>query len=801
MQTLVIVESPSKAKTINKYLGPDYLVESSVGHIRDLSIKDLGIDIEKNFKPNYIIDPKKTKVIANLKKLLKKADSLLLATDPDREGEAIAWHLVDTLKPTIPYKRLVFNEITKASVQEALTKQRDVNINLVKAQESRRIVDRLFGFLVSKKLWFNIKGSLSAGRVQSPAIKIIVDKEKERTKFIKSEYWSISSNLSIKDEAFISTLVSIGGKKIAVGKDFNKNTGEPKSGLVVLNENSSKSHLKKIANETFVVKSISKKQSKQYPSPPFITSTLQREGIRKLKMSAQQVMSIAQKLYEAGHITYMRTDSVRISNDAISTIRNIIERDYKKDNLSEKPIYYKESVKNAQEAHEAIRPSGQFVSPQKLSKELDPKTLALYQLIWNRTVASQMKPAIMNQVKAVIVAGKEYIFESNGRTIHFAGYLNAYEYDKAAQSDSMLPKMNENDNLVTLSTEQKQHFTKPPSRFNEASLVKKLEDNGIGRPSTYATIMTNIQNRGYVYKLNGALVPTFTAYAVVQFLEKNFHDLVNLQYTASLEDSLDSIAEEKNESAAFLKKFYFGKNDFKGLHTLLEVEVDKNESRTIVNLGKVKEKETIIKIGRYGIYMQHGDKNYNLNDDFEPCNLNEKTILELISQKDEEPKKIAINPDTGEPVVLKNGRYGKYLQSGDKIKSIPKGIDELTEEIAEKIIKFPVVLGKSKEHNGSVILDIGRYGPYMKCGTKTKSLTVEQIFSITLDQANEELKKSNKSKSSVVKSLGKIEIKEGRYGMYISDGKTNVKFPNDMEVADMTEEKGQNLIKQKKMKK
>jgi len=800
MQTLVIVESPSKAKTINKYLGSDYVVESSVGHIRDLSIKDLGINIEKNFEPNYIVDPKKTKVIANLKKLIKKADSLLLATDPDREGEAIAWHLVETLKPTVPYKRLVFNEITKTSVQEALTQQRDVNINLVKAQESRRIVDRLFGFLVSKKLWFNIKGSLSAGRVQSPAIKIIVDKEKERTKFVKSEYWSIFTNLSSNNEAFLSTLVSIDGKKVAIGKDFDKNTGEPKADVVVLDEDACKGHLKKIDEQNFVVSSINEKQTKQYPSPPFITSTLQREGIRKLKMSAQQVMSIAQKLYEAGHITYMRTDSVRISNDALSTIRNIVAKNYKKENLSEKPIYYKGSVKNAQEAHEAIRPSGQFANPQALSKELDPKALALYKLIWNRTIASQMKPAIINQVKAVINAGKEYVFESNGRTIHFAGYLTAYDYDKAGPSESMLPKMKEKDKLENLSSEQKQHFTKPPARFNEASLVKKLEDNGIGRPSTYAAIMTNIQNRGYVYKSNGALVPTFTAYAVVQFLEKNFNDLVNLQYTAALENNLDAIADEKNESISFLKKFYFGEKDFKGLQALLDVEFDKNESRTILDLGVVNDKNTVIKIGRYGIYMQHGEKNYNLNDDFEPCNLNEKTVIELVNQKEEEPEKIATNPDTGEPVILKNGRYGKYLQSGDKIKSIPKGIEELTKEIAEKIIMFPIDLGKSNEHGGSVILDIGRYGPYMKCGAKTKSLTVDQIFSITLDEADEELKKSSRSKSAVIKSLGKIEIKEGRYGMYITDGKTNVKFPKDMNVGDITEDKGLDLIKQKKTK-
>lgn len=798
MQTLVIVESPSKAKTINKYLGPEYVVESSVGHIRDLSIKDLGINIDNNFEPTYIVDPKKIKVISNLKKIMKKADNLLLATDPDREGEAIAWHLIETLKPEIPYKRLVFNEITKAAVQDALDQQRDVNINLVKAQESRRIVDRLFGFLVSKKLWFNIKNNLSAGRVQSPAIKIIVDREKERAKFVRSEYWSVSADLSINNESFLSTLVFIDGKQVAVGKDFDKNKGTSIGDVVVLNEASCRVHQEKIKQEKFFITNINEKQSKQYPSPPFITSTLQREGIRKLKMSAQQVMSTAQRLYESGYITYMRTDSVRMSNEALTRIREIIEKDYKKENLSDKPIQYKSTVKNAQEAHEAIRPSGQFISPSKLNKELDSRSLSLYKLIWNRALASQMKPAIINQVKATMEVGTVYVFESKGRTIHFAGYLNAYDNDKSRPTDSVLPKMKEKDSPILVSIEEKQHFTKPPARFNEASLVKKLEDNGIGRPSTYATIMTTIQNRGYVYKSSGALIPTFTAYAVVQFLEKNFHDLVNLQYTASLENSLDAIAEEKDKSIQFLNKFYFGENDFKGLKTLLEVDLDKNTSRTILDLGPIDGKETVIKIGRYGIYMQHGDKNYNLNDDFEPCNLNEKTIAELINKKDEEPDKIATHPTTGEPVFLKNGRYGKYLQSGDKIKSIPAGIDELTEEIAEKIIKFPINLGQSKEHGGLIVLDIGRYGPYMKCGSKTKSLTAHQIFNITFEEADEELKKSNKSKSSVIKTFGAIEIKEGRYGMYITDGKTNVKFPKGLEIDDMTSEKGKELIKKKK---
>jgi DNA topoisomerase-1 len=562
---LVIVESPSKIKTLKKFLGEDYIIEASVGHICDLSKKDMGIDIENQFTPTYEVSPDSKKVVANLKKVLKNVDELYLATDPDREGEAISWHLIEQLKPKVPVKRLVFNEITKTAILEAFNNTRELDTSLFKAQETRRILDRLFGFMVSKKLWFNVKGGLSAGRVQSPAVKILVDREKERSKFIESEYWSINSDFSSKGESFSTLLTYIGPERVATGKSFEKETGKlVQKNTVALDKESAEKLAAKLKTHDWAVSSLEQKPGTQNPYPPFITSTLQQEGIRKLRMNSQQVMRVAQRLYENGYITYMRTDSVNLSNEAITAARNAISSMYGDEYMPTSPRQYKSKVKNSQEAHEAIRPAGStFILPDDLKSKLEDGEYKLYDLIWKRTVASQMSSAKLQKTSVVISDG-EHKFSVSGKIIEFPGFMRAYVEgadDPDAQLDDKerkLPQMKEGDSLGCEAVDAKQHFTKPTNRFTEASLVKELEALGIGRPSTYASIMKRIQDKGYVNRVNGAMIPTFTGYAVIQFLEKYFDELVDLQYTSQMEDVLDQISTGTTDSGKFLQGFYFG---------------------------------------------------------------------------------------------------------------------------------------------------------------------------------------------------------------------------------------------------
>ena len=525
---LIIVESPSKATTLKKFLGDKYLVEASVGHIRDLPKSDLGIDPENKFKTKYVQTISKEN-LKKLKSALKNAGTLYLATDPDREGEAIAWHLVELLKPSIPIKRLVFHEITKDAILESFNNTRDIDQDLVNAQETRRVIDRLLGYPVSNKIWTNVSRGLSAGRVQSPAIKIVVDREKERSKFVKSEYWSVSAELKKDAITFNANLVKQDENKIASGKDFDKNTGDLKTkNCIGLDNQLSNTLVEELKKSDWVVDKVEEKPYTQNPYPPFITSTLQQYGIRKLHTSSKDIMRLAQNLYQAGYITYMRTDSITISKQAIDQIRNIIKKD-NPESLPDKPRTYSSKVKNAQEAHEAIRPAGDLVHPKKLKSKLEDKEWKLYDLIWKRTIASQMKSAkILNTIVSINV--KNCLFEARGKAIEFEGFLSLYNEssDNKNQPDKTLPLLKKSENLDLDSITEKQHFTKPIGRFTEASLVKELETLGIGRPSTYATIMDKIQLK-YINKIKGAMVPTFAAYAVVQFLESIFHDLVDLK--------------------------------------------------------------------------------------------------------------------------------------------------------------------------------------------------------------------------------------------------------------------------------
>jgi len=818
LHNLIIVESPSKAKTLKRFLGDDYQIEASVGHIRDLPKNELGVDVDNGFKPTYVASKDKSKVITQLKKLLKNASTLYLATDPDREGEAIAWHLMELLDPKIPVKRLAFHEITKTAIQESFDHIRDIDQSLVSAQEARRILDRLWGYLVSKKLWFNVKGGLSAGRVQSPAVKIVVDREKERARFIESEYWSIITQFDSKGESFEARLKALDGQKIAIGKDFDKETGKlSTSNLLALDKTKAESLAESFLNSDWKVTKVEQKPAKQNPYPPFITSTLQQEGVRKLRMSSQQVMRNAQKLYEEGYITYMRTDSVSLSSEAINGSRNAIQSLFGAEYLPETPPIYKSKVKNAQEAHEAIRPAGAtFKNPKDIQGKLDGQEWKLYDMIWKRTLASQMKSAKLLKTNVEISDGKA-MFDAHGKVIEFPGFLKVYVEDiddpkkERDDKESILPPMQEGESVTGKDFTPNQHFTKPSPRFTEATLIKELEALGIGRPSTYAAIMGNIQNRGYARKVNGALIPTFTAYAVVQFLESNFTDMVNLQYTADLENTLDAISRNEMKSEDFLTQFYKGENGTAGLEALLENEVDKEKSRTIMELKDDSGKTITVKIGRYGVYIQDGETNTTLPDDSIPSELNFKNALISLQKKAEGPTELCSHPDSGEPVLFKDGRFGPYIQCGDKMKSLLPGMTqaEVTPEIALKLIALPKDLGKHPESGDMVKSDIGRYGPYIRCGKTTRSVIApDSILDLSLNRAVEILAtEKTKAGARVIKELGidpktqmAIEIKDGRYGAYVTDGKINATLPKETTSDEVTLDIALQFIADKKAK-
>ena len=813
-KNLIIVESPSKIKTLKKFLGTEYQIEASVGHIRDLPKKNLGIDLEYNFTAKYEVSDKSKKVVKNLKSVLKGVDTIYIATDPDREGEAIAWHLIDELKPKIPVKRMVFNEITKGAILESLKNIRDIDVNLVNAQECRRFLDRLFGFLVSKELWYNVKGGLSAGRVQSPAVKILVDREKQRAKFVKNEYWSLQGHFKSAQGKIFSRLISIKGEKLAIGNSFNKETGDLNAkNTIILDQNHAEDLIKSLDSHDWKVTHLETKPQTQNPYPPFITSTLQQEGIRKLRMNSTQIMRVAQGLYENGYITYMRTDSIHLSAEALNGARAVIETKYGKDYLPDKPRMYKSKSKNAQEAHEAIRPAGStFKDPQDLKNTLNDAEYKVYDLIWKRTVASQMNSAKTEQTK-LHISDEDHIFSASGKTIIFPGFLRAYvegSDDPDATLDDMektLPKVNVGDSVTWDDIIPKQHFTKPVSRFTEASLVKELESLGIGRPSTYAAIMKKIQDKGYVNNNKGALIPTFIGYAIVQFLERNFEDLVNLQYTSKMEDELDSIAIGKMTKEDYLNNFYYTKNGNIGLSDKLEQEYDKSKERLISTIS-MDNKNTDIKIGRYGIYAELGEDRVTLDNDTIPSEITIKEITTMLANKNAAPEVLAVDESTGNEVVLKKGRFGPYLKSGDKMKSLPPGITEetLTADIALATIAMPVEIGIDKNTNLPIMKDIGRYGPYLKCGKNNRKIShPDDVLTITLDRAIELFATSAKQ-SNILKELGQdnemdIVVKDGRYGIYVTNGKVNVTLPKDLDYNSLDLNTALDLISKKKPKK
>jgi DNA topoisomerase I len=808
---LVIVESPAKARTIKSYLGDDFVVESSVGHIRDLperaaDIPDeykkekwarLGVDIEHDFAPLYIVDPDKKKKVSELKKLLKGSDELLLATDEDREGEAIAWHLLEVLKPKVPVRRMVFHEITKEAIDRALDQTRDIDERLVDAQETRRILDRLYGYEVSPVLWKKITRGLSAGRVQSVATRLVVERERERMKFRAATWWDIEGTFD--PEAFQARLVAVDGKRVALGRDFG-NDGELRNAdALQLDEDAARGLASRLEQAAFAVSRVERKPYSRRPSAPFMTSTLQQEASRKLRYSAQTTMRIAQRLYENGYITYMRTDSTTLSETALTAARSQARDLYGAEYVPDAPRRYERKVKNAQEAHEAIRPAGDtFRLPKSLERELNRDEYALYELIWMRTIASQMKDAagqtVSMRIAGTSTQGEHAEFGTSGTVITFRGFLAAYEEgrdtDDTDDDERRLPNLSEGDEVEAKKLEPQGHETNPPPRYTEATLVRTLEELGIGRPSTYASIIGTILDRGYVFKKGTALVPSFLAFSVVNLLEEHFGRLVDYGFTASMEDDLDRIAAGDQDRLAWLRRFYYGEDGDEGLQELVSDlgAIDAREINSI-ELGS----GIVLRVGRYGPYLERDGQRANVPDDVVPDELTVEKAEELLAQPSGD-RELGVDPQTGHEIVARTGRYGPYvtevLEDGAKEKprtaSLFKSmsLDTVTLEQALELLSLPRVVGESEGEE--VTARNGRYGPYVQKGKESRSLeTEEQIFSISLEDALALLaqprqRRGQRQAAAPLKEVGAdpvsgkpIVVKSGRFGPYVTDGETN----------------------------
>ncbi len=822
---LVIVESPTKAKTIRKFLPKNYIIEASMGHIRDLpqsateippKLKKeewakLGVNVENDFEPLYVIPKGKSKIITELRKKLKDCKTLYLATDEDREGESISWHLIQLLKPKIPVKRMVFHEITKKAITQALEQTREVDEKLVKAQEARRILDRLYGYTLSPLIWKKIAYGLSAGRVQSSGLRMAVQRERERIAFKKSDYWDIKAQLgtSKSNEVFEAKLISVAGKRIAIGKDFDSTTGKLSQGknVVIIDEKTAKAKAKELEKAKWSVLSMEEKQSVSNPAIPFTTSTLQQEGNRKLGMSARDTMRTAQRLYENGLITYMRTDSPNLSQEAINAARSEVQKLYGKKYLSEKPRQYKSKSKGAQEAHEAIRPAGSdFTHPDQAG--LSGREKALYELIWKRTMATQMASAQKSSLSVKIQAG-DCEFSATGTRILFPGFLRVYVEGKDDPESALddreviLPDFKEGDTLKAKEVKPLFHETKPPARFTEASLVQRLEKEGIGRPSTYATIIGTIQERGYVRKEANALIPTYTGMAVIQFLEDHFIELVDYAFTSEMENALDEIAVGEQDSISYLKDFYSGRNGIASKVNSREKKIDPNESRTI-RLPQIKEIE--VKIGRYGPYIiaMEGKKkadevHASIPEDIAPADLKLGDISELIELSKKGPESIGKHPETGEPIFILSGRYGPYIQLGEvtednpkpKRASLPKGMKpkEVELDVAVHLLILPRELGVHPETKKPIMANNGRFGPYVMHDGEFRSLKKDDdVYEIDLKRALELLNEPKKGRrgSTLIKDFKKhpktkksLAVYEGKYGLYIKHGTKNITIPEE----------------------
>jgi DNA topoisomerase-1 len=837
---LVIVESPAKARTIAGYLGSDYAVESSVGHIRDLPDRAsdvpeaqrkrfgaLGVDVAKGFEPYYLVDPGKKKVVTELRKLLSVSDELLLATDEDREGEAIAWHLVEVLKPKVPVRRMVFHEITKEAISRALEETRSIDKRLVDAQETRRILDRLYGYEVSPVLWKKVTRGLSAGRVQSVATRLVVERERERMAFTSAEYWDLLATFD--PGAFDARLVALDGARVAQGRDFAPSGELRDDGVTRLDEEGARALAARLEGATHLVRSVEERPYRRKPAAPFRTATLQQEASRKLRFSAQTTMRVAQRLYESGYITYMRTDSTTLSESALQAARTQVRALFGDEFVPEKPRRYGRAVANAQEAHEAIRPAGdEFRTPKEVQGQLGRDEHALYDLIWKRTLASQMEDArgqtVSLRIAATSSTGEDAEFGASGTVITFRGFLAAYEpgRDEPAADDDeerVLPQLGVGQEVSAVALEPEGHATVPPARYTEPTLVKALEDRGIGRPSTYAAILSTIVDRGYVFKKGTALVPTFVAFAVVNLLERHFEQLVDFDFTARMEDDLDRIASGGEERVDWLTKFYFGDGDDPGLHHLVTDHLDEIDARAVNSIA-IPGSEAIVRVGRYGPYLERGEQRASLPADVAPDELTTEKVEELLSQPDS--RSLGTDPENGRELVVRSGRYGPYVTEvlPEGVESKPRTASLFTSMSPEsvslddalRLLSLPRVVG---EVDGTeVTAQNGRYGPYVKKGTESRSLEgEEQLFTVTLEQAlalfaQPPRRRGGKGAArGPLKELGAdptngrpIVVRDGRFGPYVTDGETNASLRRGDTPESVTLQRATELLAERRAK-
>ena len=903
-KTLVIVESATKAKKIQKYLGDDFIVEASVGHIRDLPGRaadipakykkepwaKLGVNPEDGFTPIYVVDADKKKKVTDLKSKLKQADKLLLATDPDREGEAIAWHLLETLKPKVPVERMVFNEITESAIREAAENTRELDMDLVDAQETRRILDRLYGYEVSPVLWKKVMPRLSAGRVQSVATRVIVERERERMAFIPAEYWDLVAELH-KDETFDAKLVALDGKRIAQGRDFD-DRGRLKGEAVVVDKQKAHSLADALGTAPMHVTAVEEKPYSRKPYAPFMTSTLQQEAGRKLHFTSARTMRIAQRLYENGHITYMRTDSTSLSKQGLDAARSAARELYGANYVTDAPRTYDRKVKNSQEAHEAIRPAGErFATPGQLAGALDAEEFKLYELIWARTVASQMQDARGTSMKVTIAgdaAGEACEFAATGRTVTFPGWLRAYS-DRQA-NETRLPQLAKGDELATNKVTADGHSTNPPARYTEASLVKKMEDLGIGRPSTYASIIKTIQDRGYVVARGNALVPSWVAFSVVGLLENNFDALVDYDFTSSMEDELDEIAHGNQDRTKWLSGFYFGDADAResmaqalarrgGLKHMIENNLESIDARAANSLKLFDDasgRPVVVRVGRYGPYIERVIGEKDGEPEYQRANLPESAtpdeitleMAEKLFATPQSGRELGVNPANGRTVVAKEGRFGPYVTelvrdderataearaeeviaaeraeedaqraaegkraknwetktaAAQKEKRMAQLVDEqlkpataslfssmepssVTFDEAMQLLSLPREVGEDPADGEMITAQNGRYGPYLKKGSDSRSLASEdQIFSITLEEARriyaEPKRRGRAAAKPPLKMLGDndvsgkpMTIKDGRFGPYVTDGETNASLQRGDTPETMTDQRANELL-------
>ncbi|MDA8356643.1 MAG: type I DNA topoisomerase [Actinomycetota bacterium] len=912
-KALVIVESPAKARTISGMLGPDFVVESSVGHIRDLprgadevpaaykgeGWARLGVDVDNGFKPLYVISPDKKSVVANLKRILKDADELYLATDEDREGESIAWHLSEVLAPQVPVKRMVFHEITPAAITRAVETSRQLDRRLVDAQEARRILDRLYGYEVSPVLWKKVMPRLSAGRVQSVATRMVVERERARLRFRSATWWGVEGTFlartgkgSEETARLSASAVTLAGVPLATGRDFTAE-GEAQTGSAVrvLSELEARAIATGLRGQELIVRSVTEKPFRRSPSPPFMTSTLQQEAGRKLRFSAQRAMQVAQRLYEQGWITYMRTDSTTLSDEALHAARSQATSLYGSQYVPAAPRRYERKVKNAQEAHEAIRPAGEVFRTPDQASSLGADERRLYELIWKRTVASQMADATGTSAQVRIaghmpggdgaLAEAEVEFSASGRVIAFPGFLRAYvegEDDPEAEladREVVLPPLAEGDTLVAEALEAGSHSTQPPARYTEASLVKAMEELGVGRPSTYASVIATILDRGYVWKKGSALVPSFTAFAVVNLLERYFADLVDYGFTASMEDDLDGIASGNEEALPWLTRFYFGAGDGAGAgagegagegagagegglatrddadgHPRDDAHRDAGEPGVGVGVGvgvgklglkravaahladidareinsipigtDAQGREIVARVGRYGPYLQRGDERASIPEDLAPDELTVERCEELLAAPSSD-RVLGTDPETGATVQVRAGRYGPYVQLGDatdgaakpRTASLFASMTPATITLAEalELLRIPRVVGSDPETGEEIVAHNGRFGPYLKRGKDTRSLSAEeQLLTITLDEARAILAqpktRGGRQAAAALRELGSdpdtglpLVVRDGRFGPYVTDGTTNASLRKGDDVEGLTLERASELLAERR---